>query len=375
MKITIVTPRYPPTMKGGGERSVQLLANHLSDSSRIDDLTVFSFDGTKQEQIDGVSVCRLGSPSPLFTEYQNIAAVPKLRERLSEFDVVHAYNMELHPAVGYLSSKLDTPSVGTLNSYHFFPKSVSNTTPSLLERLYELVGHPTTNKLLLRYMKQNNQFTALSKSVRDIYTDRGFDRDRISVIPNMVDPLFTVPENSTVSDQYTLLYVGNVSETKGVHHLISAMTKLPEEYRLRIVGGGDIDSFRSLADRLDVLQQIEFSGWVQHDQIASAYASADMFVHPGIWPEPFGRTVIEAMQARLPVVCTDIGGPPDIVRDEEMICEPANPDDLAATIQHTRSLDRDVGTANLKYVLDRHSPSAIGSQYIDLYDELDSSAD
>jgi glycosyltransferase involved in cell wall biosynthesis len=81
------------------------------------------------------------------------------------------------------------------------------------------------------------------------------------------------------------------------------------------------------------------------------------------------------MQARLPVVCTDIGGPPDIVRDEEMICEPANPDDLAATIQQTRSLNRDVGTANRKYVMDRYSPSAIGSQYIDLYDELDSSAD
>jgi glycosyltransferase involved in cell wall biosynthesis len=375
MKIAIVTPRYPPTMEGGGERSVQLLANYLSDSSRIDDLTVLSFDGKTEDHIDNVRVCRLGNPSSFFTEYQNLVVIPKLRRKLTEYDVVHAYNMELHPAVGYLSSELDIPSVGTLNSYHFFPKSVSNTTPSALERIYELVGHRTTNKYLLRYIRKTDQFTALSKSVKDIYAARGFDRGRITVIPNMIDPLFTMPYSSPSGHYYTLLYVGNVTETKGVHHLIEAMTELPETYRLQILGGGNIGRFRALADRLGVLQRIEFTGWVPHDRVAEAYASADMFVHPGIWPEPFGRTVIEAMQSKLPVVCTDIGGPPDIVRDEEMICDPENPTDLAATIKHTRDLDRDVGKANYEYVRDYYSPSTIGSQYIDLYYNLDTISD
>jgi len=46
-----------------------------------------------------------------------------------------------------------------------------------------------------------------------------------------------------------------------------------------------------------------------HD-LSDYYAAADLFVHPGLWPEPFGRTIIEAMQHELPVIYSDVGGPP-----------------------------------------------------------------
>jgi starch synthase len=173
MHVGIVTSRYPPTFEGGGERSVQLLATSLLDSDQIEEVTVLSFDGEGVEERDGVTVERLSSVSPFLTEYQNIRAGIPLRSRLDAFDVVHAYNMELNPIVGYLASRRNLPSIATLNSYHFFPKSISSKSPGRLERLYELVGHRTTNPILVRSMKQIDQFTAPSEAMKQVYGIKG----------------------------------------------------------------------------------------------------------------------------------------------------------------------------------------------------------
>jgi len=64
--------------------------------------------------------------SPTLTEWQNAVAYRHLRDVVDEFDVVHAYNMEL-PGGGRTTDRTSAATVATLNSYHFLPKSVSNT--------------------------------------------------------------------------------------------------------------------------------------------------------------------------------------------------------------------------------------------------------
>lgn len=374
MSVAMVTPRYPPVSMGGGQKSAELLASNLVESDHVKQVVVFSFDGTGKEQRKGVTVCRLGEVSSTVTEFQNLSALPKLRGHLSGFDVVHAYNMELHPLVGYLSARSGVPSVATLNSYHFFRSSLTNTTPDTPERLYELVGYPTTGRILRHFMKQIDVFVALSKAIQSIYEENGFGNCRFEHIPNMIDPAFEVPAQEDVENDvegYELLYVGSLTENKGVVHLVRALQRFPSEYRLRLVGEGPREeTLRSVAAELDVADRVEFSGWVPYEQIGEAYVRADLFVHPGIWPEPLNRTVFEAMQAGLPVVCTDIGGPPEVIQHDEFLCEPANPDALAAAISRARATGSDVGAQNRGYILENHTPDVIINKMVDLYQRL-----
>jgi len=366
MRVGVVTPRYPPTFAGGGEASVELLATRLRNRDRIDEVVVFTFDGTETSVRNGIEVRRLRDIPATITELQNVRAYRHLAHNVEGFDVLHAYNIELHPAVGALSARWSPTTVATLNSYHFLPKSVSNATPAPVERVYELIGHPTTGRLMMRYINRIDSFIAISSAVREVYGDHGIDPSRVEVIPNMIDPSFSVPDADT-GDGTTVLYVGELSARKGVEHLIRACPSLPSSYDLRIVGDGSQSSdLHRLTDDLGIRDRVTFTGHVPHDRVPEQYAKADVFVHPGVWPEPFGRTVLEAMQAGLPVVCTDVGGPADVVREPEFKCAPGDPDALAAAIRRAAE-DESVGDRNRQYVADEFSPQSVTARIADVY--------
>lgn len=370
--VAIVTPRYPPVSVGGGQKSAELLATNLAGSDRIGEVTVFAFDGDGHSSSEGVDVRRLGAVPSTVTEYQNLRAASKLRGRVRAYDIVHGYNMELHPTVGFLATREGVASVATLNSYHFFKSAVSNTTATGLERAYELLGHPTTGRVLRRYVRRIDLQIALSHAVQETYERNGFAGCRFEHVPNMVDPAFEVPDD-VYSDPETckLLYVGSLTENKGVGYLIRAMTHLPAQYRLEIVGDGPLhDKLRNLARDLAVTDCVEFLGRVPYDDIPSVYGTTDVFVHPGIWPEPLNRTVLEAMQSTLPVVCTDIGGPPEVINHDECLCDPGNPRSLADAIERVHGSERDIGEKNQAYVWANHAPAVIIEKIIDLYEDL-----
>jgi len=371
LSLALITPRYPPNASGGGERSAQLLADNLTRSDRVQEVTVFAFDGAGTEEQDDVTVHRLGDVSSTVTELQNLQALQRVRGRVDSYDVIHGCNMELHPAVGYLSTHIDGVSVGTLNSYHFFKSSVTNTTASGLERLYELVGHPTTGRILRHYLRRIDVFLARSRALERVYRENGFEGARIEPVLNMLDPEFSVPDTAPASDDFTVLYVGTLTENKGVSYLIRALDELPDDYYLRIVGKGpEGAALRRLTTELNLSDRVDFLGWVEYDTIGDHYAGADVFVHPGVWPEPFNRTVLEAMQAGLPVVCTEVGGPPEVISEDRLLCEPANPSSLASAIANAREIGDTVGARNKTYVEANHSPESVIPTIVDVYEDV-----
>jgi len=112
-----------------------------------------------------------------------------------------------------------------------------------------------------------------------------------------------------------ILFVGRLVDYKGVSILIeafaSAINELPGDLRLVVVGKGPMEShLRSAAGSLGVAQRVDFLGYVDRDTLSRLYERALLFVHPGLWPEPFGLTVLEAMSHETPVVVSDVGAPP-----------------------------------------------------------------
>jgi glycosyltransferase involved in cell wall biosynthesis len=370
-ELALVTPKYPPTHAGGGEISARLLAEELQNRG-IADVTVYAFDGDGTEEVGGVPVHRLADVPKYPYTLPNEMAYRELRDAGVDPDLLHAYNMHLHPAVGRLSDRLGVPAVGTLNAYPLVNWADVNVTPSLQRRLYETTLLRVERPRLKRQMRGIDLFLPLSSAIERVYREHGFADAAFEVVPNMLDGSFEVPESDSVESSVTrLLYVGYLRDTKGVRYLVDAMTHLAESFELVVVGGGpEEEPLRERAANSPAADRIELTGQVPYEQVEEAYADADVFVHPGVWPEPFGRTILEAMQARLPVVATNVGGPAETVPQEALLCEPGDPRALAAAIERAAERPDEIGAENEEFVRDQYHPDVVVPQFEAAYERV-----
>ena len=83
-----------------------------------------------------------------------------------------------------------------------------------------------------------------------------------------------------------------------------------------------LDSLRRQVDASELADTVRFLG--ERDDIPELLRAVDLLLAPS-WEEPFGRTIIEAMAAGVPVVATDVGGPPEILGEGESRCGLALP--------------------------------------------------
>jgi rhamnosyl/mannosyltransferase len=105
-----------------------------------------------------------------------------------------------------------------------------------------------------------------------------------------------------------LLFAGKLRYYKGLNYLLEAMREIPRA-QLVVVGAGPMEqTWRALAQTLEVDARVQFVGEVPDAQLPSYYAAADIFVLPASErSEAFGLVQLEAMAAGKPVVCTELG--------------------------------------------------------------------
>ncbi len=128
-----------------------------------------------------------------------------------------------------------------------------------------------------------------------------------------------------------VLYVGRMAKEKHLETLREIATD--PSLALTLIGGGNY-----LADIQQVLAATDahFTGYLVGDDLANAFAAADVFVFPGP-AETFGQVVLEALASGLPAIVTDRGGPATIVKNGQtgFICAV---DDSAAFADRVRTL-------------------------------------
>jgi glycosyltransferase involved in cell wall biosynthesis len=107
-----------------------------------------------------------------------------------------------------------------------------------------------------------------------------------------------------------LVYVGRLSAEKGLEALRPILGKLPEA-RLALVGDGP---HRKALERHFAGLPVSFTGFLYGNELASAYASSDIFIMPSR-TETLGLVVLEAMSSGLPVVAARAGGIPEMIEE------------------------------------------------------------
>jgi glycosyltransferase involved in cell wall biosynthesis/predicted metal-dependent phosphoesterase TrpH len=133
--------------------------------------------------------------------------------------------------------------------------------------------------------------------------DRGVDCERFSPLKREEGPL---------PGRVDVLYAGRLTREKGVDLLADAfLAAHARDPRLHLVLAGGGPEEQSLRARLG--EHGTFLGWLEGDDLAAAYASADIFLFASR-TDTFGQVLLEAMASGVPVVAVDEGGPRSIIR-------------------------------------------------------------
>jgi phosphatidylinositol alpha-mannosyltransferase len=325
LRVGLVCP-YDWTVPGGVKNHVNNLAHELRGLGHHVDVLA-----PARREVDDDNFTSLGGsfPIPYNGSVARIAMGPRhsqvVRRSLLEgaYDLVHVHE-PLSPSVGLIA--LIQASVPVVGTFH------ANLDHSLALRLGSPILRRGFDKLAARI--------AVSESARRTW-QRYFGKPMLIVPNGAPNEFFTKAEPLPAFDdgRPTILFVGRMEPRKGLVYLVRAFLRLkPAHPALRLVVVGKDN--RNLQEKAMAMvpprlrPDLLFVGSVPQEDLASYYASADVFCAPSLGGESFGIVLVEAMASGVPVVCSDIGGYRDLVRDgtEGLLVPPRDPAALAAAL-------------------------------------------
>lgn len=154
-----------------------------------------------------------------------------------------------------------------------------------------------------RLERNTDCFIAPSYFLADLMIKGGFPSDKINVVPNFIN--HELPSRLPEKEDY-YVYIGRLSEEKGLHTLLQVAESLP--YELHIVGDGPLKGMLP-----NCSSHVQFLGFKNWNQLVPIAQKAKFLVVPSEWYEVFGLSNIEAQCLGTPVLGADIGGIPETI--------------------------------------------------------------
>lgn len=288
------------------------------------------------EHVDGLDFYRTaaaGGPLSRLPVFNQVAVIDVLEDRLLNValevkpDVLHAHSPALNAVAALrVGRRLGIPVVYEIRA--FWEDAA--------------VDHGTSREWGLRYrmtraletyaLKRVDAATTICEGLRAEIVGRGIPADKITVIPNAVDVAdFSVDgardESLAVrlhlDGKSVLGFIGSFYAYEGLDVLLRAlpaMLAVNPAIRVLLVGGGPQDAaLKALAQKLNVADQVIFTGRVPHDQVQRYYNLVDVLVYPRLKMRLTDLVTplkpLEAMaQGRL-LAASDVGGHRELIDD------------------------------------------------------------
>ena len=370
MRILFISSQYPPYELGGYEQLCHEVTTDLL--SRGHDVRVLtSRHGIKSnDQLNSGNVTRslhlmadihyyrpldffLKLPSQ---EKENLAELKKAIEQFNP-DVIMFWGMYAlsHNLPHWVETQM--PECVTYYMASYWP-----TDPDLHEMYWNLKANSWVTEWVKRPLRrlaftrlrrdgyppklQFENVICCSEYVRELLVDSGKVPSDTGVVYAGAEPgpflNLKASKELNTNHIFQLLYFGRLVPDKGVHTAIEAVGLLEEKglidrVELTILGDGHPDYKEYLKIRVQELgieDHVHFLGKVPREDIPDQLSHFDMFLFTSSWPEPFGRTIVEAMMAGLVVIGSDVGGSREIFQhyDSEMLFQPGDSQGLANKI-------------------------------------------
>jgi glycosyltransferase involved in cell wall biosynthesis len=291
-------------------------------------------------------------------------------------DVAHFHNTFplISPSAYYACAEAGVPVVQTLHNYRLLcpggtfmrdgmvcESCLGRTIafPAVAYRCYRgsfpqttvLAAMLAAHKGIQTWQRKVNVYIALSQFARQKFIEGGLPPDRIVVKPNFVHP---DPGAKVRRGQYAL-FLGRLSEEKGLRVLLRAWTMLEQTIPLYVIGDGPMrDEIQVEIERLK-LSHVNAIGSIASTEVSKWMHGARFLVCPGLSYEGFPLTIAEAFACALPVIASRLGSLEEIVSNEQtgLHVEPGNVEDLARKVQwawsHPERVDQMGQQARIKF--------------------------
>ncbi|MEZ0333673.1 MAG: glycosyltransferase family 4 protein [Gemmatimonadales bacterium] len=334
MRVLLLNYEYPP-FGGSDGLACQALARGLAGRGAVVDvITSGDFDGCTREPFRGPALVEEGlltvhrvkcrgaqiHPSGLRDVLSYLrATLPLVRQRLrgEPYDVVHLF---FSPAT---AAMLPLLNLGDL--------------PVVVSHRSEIPDHWAPRALTRWLWRRADRVVAVCESLGQEIR-RASPHQRYTVIPDGVDlARFRPTLRRRPSSRVRCLAVARLVERKGLRELIRAIAMLERERcEVEIVGAGSDElALRQLAASLGIPDRVVFSGLPDRESLARRYREADIFTLAS-WEESFGDAFADALASGLPIVGSNVGGIPELVRHGQngLLVPPRDPVALASAIRH-----------------------------------------
>lgn len=303
MRVAFATDGFFPHSVGGMQRHATLLANALVDL----DIEVNVYAPLGHEQGDQrFRVITLPWPSgrlyPLTLHRWAQRLAPVIARE--SYDVVYRQGLSLGGRV--------PPAVApTIFNPHglemFMPASAIETAKGWPLR----VAARREARVASRVISLGGKLTVIA--VKGL----GVPRDRVTIIPNGVDPTY-FKVDGIERDPRVVLFVGRLFANKGLDVLCDAALQLPDDVRVLIVGDGPL---RSELERRYSDPRITFLGGIEEEELRALYGKAAVLALP-TRSDGMPTVILEAFCCGTPAVSTDVGAISELIDDSTGVLLP-----------------------------------------------------
>lgn len=326
MKITIAHNRY---QQAGGEDKV-VAAEAALLSRRGHQVEMLAFDN---EAIGSSPAARV---TAAVGSFGSLPSFRRVRAELSRFqpDVLHVHNFmpTLSPAIFFAAAKAHVPVVQTLHNFRLICANAQlfreGTTcelclqqrsflPSVRHGCYRssrlgsavVGGAMAAHAAVGTWQNRVDRYIALSTFAAGKLGGSRVPAHKIRVKPN-----FVVDNGLGQGDAGFALYVGRLSEEKGLATLIAADALGKLERPVHIAGDGPM---RSEVERACARAggRLRYLGPQSEEGVRALMRAATVLLVPSLWYEGFPMVMVEALSLGLPVIASRIGGLPEIIED------------------------------------------------------------
>ncbi len=309
MKIAFFTETFLPKVDGIVTRLTKTIEFLRKNG---DEVIVFCPEGCPKDFMGAKIIGVAAMPLPLYPELKLGLPGPAVSDALEDFkpDLIHVVNPAVLGLGGIWLAK--TNNIPLIASYHtHLPKYLEHYGMGMLEPLLWELLKAAHNQALLNLCTSSAMVNELhNKGIqRTALWQRGVDT-------NIFQPdLRTKEMRKKLLGEYPdtgslLIYVGRLSAEKQIERIKPVLENIPEA-SLALVGDGP---YRSQLEKIFENTKTNFIGYLSGEELASAYASGDIFLFPSS-TETLGLVLLEAMASGCPVIGANKGGIPDIIND------------------------------------------------------------
>lgn len=197
------------------------------------------------------------------------------------------------------------------------------------------------------------------------FFNENFSIKCIEILPNIIDyakPVKLIKIDTSI----TFLFLGFIGNRKGIFDLLEILKNNKAKYsgkiKLIIGGNGEVERLKKIIKQNDLNGLIEFVGWVTDVDKIKLLELCDIYILPS-YNEGLPISILEAMSYGKPIISTNIGGIPEIVKPNKngFLIEPGNLSQIESVVDfciENRNLLIEYGKES-KLMVEKHLPNNV----------------